>query len=129
MELVDSANLMGRAEKLGDGARLGALYPATGVGGSLVAVDLLEVEPGGATPRLQTAEEHILYVLAGSGEVHAGDNGPAALVHSGSVLRKSPHASLTRSQSRVVSNCASWSSRPCWPCPTARLASIPCPPR
>ncbi len=107
MELVDSANLMGRAETLGDGARLGALYPAAGVSGSLVAVDLLEVEPGSATPRQQTAEEHILYVLAGSGEVHAGDNGPAALVHSGSVLRIAPREAYSlsaqgREQLRVL---------------------------
>lgn len=107
MELVDSANLMGRAEKLGNGARLGALYPAAGVSGSLVAVDLLEVEPGSTTPRLQSAEEHILYVLAGSGEVHAGDNGPAALVHSGSVLRVAPREAYSlsvqgREQLRVL---------------------------
>ncbi|MEP6776159.1 MAG: hypothetical protein ABJA50_11245, partial [Chloroflexota bacterium] len=97
MELVDSANLMGRAEKLGNGARLGALYPAAGVSGSLVAVDLLEVEPDSATPLLQTAEEHILYVLAGSGEVHGGDNGAAALVRSGSVLRIAPREAYSLS--------------------------------
>ena len=51
MELFDLAVLMGRAERLGHGVRLGALYPATGAGGSLVAVDLLEVEPEGSTPR------------------------------------------------------------------------------
>jgi ribonuclease HI/quercetin dioxygenase-like cupin family protein len=107
MELVDSANLMGRAEKLGDGARLGALYPAAGVSGSLVAVDLLEVEPGSATPRLQTAEEHILYVLTGLGEVHGGDNGAAALVRSGSVLRIAPREAYSlsaqgREQLRVL---------------------------
>ena len=107
MELIDSANLMGRAEKLGSGARLGALYPAAGVSGALVAVDLLEVEPGSTTPRLQTAEEHILYVLAGTGEVHAGDNGPAALVHSGSVLRIAPREAYSlsaqgRDQLRVL---------------------------
>lgn len=107
MELVDSANSMGRAEKLGDGARLGALYPAAGVSGSLVAVDLLEVEPGSATSRLQTAEEHILYVLAGSGEVHGGDNGAAVLVRAGSVLRIAPREAYSlsaqgREQLRVL---------------------------
>ena len=97
MELVDSAVLMGRAEQLGEGARLGALYPAAGAGGSLVAVDLLEVEPGASTPRMQSAEEHILYVLSGAGEVHGGEDGPAALVRPGSVVRIAPREAHTLS--------------------------------
>jgi quercetin dioxygenase-like cupin family protein/ribonuclease HI len=95
MELVDSAGLLSRAEKLGDGARLASLYPASGAGGSLVAVDLLELQPGKSTPSLQFAEEHILYVLSGSGEARAGDGGPAALLRAGSVARIAPREAHT----------------------------------
>src|SRR5438105_5266247 len=69
MELLDTASLMSRAERLGDGARLAALHPTAPTPGALVAVDLLEVEPGASTPTLQTAEEQLLYVLSGSGEI------------------------------------------------------------
>ncbi|HST05137.1 MAG TPA: cupin domain-containing protein, partial [Chloroflexia bacterium] len=75
--------------------RLGALYPATGAGGSLVAVDLLEVEPEGSTPLMQAAEEHILYILSGAGEVQGGEGGSVGLVRAGSVVRIAPREAHT----------------------------------
>ena len=101
MELFDVTNLAGRARSLGDGARMSALYPtgAAQPSGSLVALDLLEVEPGASTPATQTAEEHFLYVLAGAGEVTGGDGGPVAQLRAGSVIHVAPREAYTLSAS------------------------------
>lgn len=97
MELFDVASLTGRARSLGDGASIVALYPtgANSTPGGLVALDLLEVEPGASTPTMQAAEEHFLYVVAGSGEVKGGAGGPVAQVRAGSFIRIAPREAHT----------------------------------
>jgi ribonuclease HI len=70
---------------MGEKARITQLYP-TGAGPmGLLAVDLLEIEPGGSTAMLRHTEEQVLYVLSGTGEVRGGDS-VAALVRANSAL-------------------------------------------
>lgn len=96
MEILDTASLMGRAQQLGEHARLAQLYPfgSGAQNAALMAVDLLEIEATGSTPLMRHAEEHFLYVVQGNGELHT-ESGPAALLRPGSALYvgpREPHA-------------------------------------
>jgi hypothetical protein len=77
MQIRNASEMMGRAEDRGDGARSVQLYPDPLSRDGLVALDLWEVEPGGSMPPTSHAEEHILYVVAGSGELSGGGDGTA----------------------------------------------------
>ncbi|MBF6611948.1 MAG: reverse transcriptase-like protein [Chloroflexi bacterium] len=75
----------------GQGASTRQLYPAGDAAQSLLAVDLLEVETGGQVKLHSYGEEHILFVIAGSGELSAADGGAVALVRADSVVYIAPH--------------------------------------
>src|SRR5207247_10781295 len=94
MEILDASNLMVRAENMGEQARMAQLYPSGSAGSALLAVDLLEVEPGGSTALLQHPEEQVLFVLSGSGEVR-GSNVVAALVRADSLVYVAPREAHT----------------------------------
>jgi ribonuclease HI/quercetin dioxygenase-like cupin family protein len=60
------------------------------VGGALQVVELLEIEPGGFTPVSAHAEEHVMFVIAGTGEMSGAVGGgptvvlrPETVVHVG----------------------------------------------
>src|SRR5207248_6455242 len=94
MEILDASNLMDRAESVGEQARMAQLYPSGSAGSALLAVDLLEIEPGGSTAPLQHAEEQVLFVLSGSGEVR-GSNAVAAMVRADSMVYVAPRETHT----------------------------------
>jgi ribonuclease HI len=94
MEILDASNLMDRAESVGEQARMAQLYPSGSAGSALLAVDLLEIEPGGSTALLQHVEEQVLFVLSGSGEVR-GSNVVAALVRADSLVYVAPREAHT----------------------------------
>ncbi len=108
MELFDLSSAAGRSRPLGDGARVTPLHPsgAAQASGGLVALDMLEVEPGASTPAMQTPEEHFLYVIAGAGEIMGGAGGPVVQLRPSSVIRiapREPHTlSATREALRVL---------------------------
>jgi len=89
MEILDASGLMGRAQNVGEKARVGQLYPSGAGGQGLLALDLIEVEPGGSTGTLRPDEERVLFVLSGTGEVRGSDS-VAALVRANSVLFVGP---------------------------------------
>ena len=76
---------------------MGALYPtgASSTPGSLVALDVLEVEPGSSTPGMATPEEHFLCVMSGTGEIKGGTDGPEAHLRPGSVIHVAPRETHT----------------------------------
>lgn len=95
MEIRDASSMMGRAEEVGSGAKMAQLHPSgpVGQGHALLAVDLLEIEPGGSTRLLQYAEEHLLFVIAGTGELKmgtGGDSGVSALLRPNAVVYVGP---------------------------------------
>jgi len=97
LELFDLSSVRGRAQRLSDGATMGALYPtgASSTPGSLVALDVLEVEPGSSTPGMTTPEEHFLCVMSGTGEIKGGTDGPEAHLRPGSVIHVAPRETHT----------------------------------
>src|SRR3954452_7928561 len=90
MHVHDAADMAFRAESLGTGARLTQLHPQGPSSDALLAVDLLEIEPGGSTPLSVHAEEQVLFVISGQGEVSGAAAGgssvrlaPDSVVHIG----------------------------------------------
>jgi ribonuclease HI len=90
MEIRDATAMSGRGEEFGNGARLTQLHPDVMSAQAVVAVDLWEIEPGGSTPLLASAEEQILFVLSGTGELSGATEGgvtatvrPFSVVHIG----------------------------------------------
>ena len=78
MEIRNAAEMAERGERIGQGCRLTQLHPVGSVGAAMQAVDLLEIEPGGFTPLSAHAEEHVMFVISGEGEVSgAGIGGDA----------------------------------------------------
>lgn len=77
MEIRDVSSMKGYANKRGNSAQVTQLYPV-GPANGLVAVDLWEIEPGGQTSLHAHAEEHVLFVLEGEGEIAAGQTSGAS---------------------------------------------------
>ncbi len=75
----------------GQGASIRQLYPLVDAAQSLLAVDLLEIEADGQTKLHSHGEEHLLFVIAGSGELSAADGGAIALVRADVVAYIAPH--------------------------------------
>jgi ribonuclease HI/uncharacterized RmlC-like cupin family protein len=97
MEILDVAGLTERAQKVGSGARLAAVYPSiSGVPG-LFAVDLLLVEAGGTTDTMRHPEERVLYVVSGTGTVRGG--GAEVMLSEGSAVYIGPAEAHTISNS------------------------------
>lgn len=88
MQLSDLQSLRGHSETPAEGVTLTQLYPH-GEGNGLVAVDLLEVEAGATLPMRSHAEEQVLFVVSGTGELVSGD-GMTVGVRGGSVVSVSP---------------------------------------
>jgi ribonuclease HI/mannose-6-phosphate isomerase-like protein (cupin superfamily) len=86
MEIYDASELMRRVASGQDGARTGQIYPAGRSDNSLVAVDLLEIEPGRGTRAAARPEEQIVYVLSGSGDLIGGGSNTLRL-QANSVVR------------------------------------------
>jgi ribonuclease HI len=86
MEIHDASELMRRVASAQDGARTGQIYPAGRADNSLVAVDLLEIEPGRGTQPSARPEEQIVYVLSGAGELGSG-SGNSLRLQANSVVR------------------------------------------
>jgi len=86
MEILNASNLMSRAEAAGDRARIVQLYPSNGASHGLLAVDLLEIEPGGSTTWLEHAEEHVLFVVSGEGEIRAAGDTVTATLRPNSII-------------------------------------------
>ena len=88
MEILDASSLMNWGASVGERARMAQLYPSGPSAHALLAVDLLEVDPGGSTALLEHAEEHLLFVVSGSGEISSG--GTTALLRANSVVYVGP---------------------------------------
>ena len=87
MEIRNAADMAGRAETIGQGCRLTQLHPAGPAAGALQVVDLLEIEPDGFTPVSAHAEEHVMYVIAGTCELTgAVGGGPTVLLRPDTVV-------------------------------------------
>jgi ribonuclease HI len=92
MEIRNVADMASRAENMGTGARVTQVYPEGGTGQALLAVDLWEIEPGGSVPARTDAEEHVLFVVSGSGELGSGSDGAAsALLRPNTVVHVAHH--------------------------------------
>src|SRR5947209_18853109 len=90
MEIRNAADMNSRADSTGQGFRVTQLHPDGPAGHALMAVDLWEIDPGGSTPLTGHAEEHVLFVIAGTGEVSGSTQGgltakvgPNSVVHVG----------------------------------------------
>ncbi len=81
---------MSRAESAGDRARIGQLYPSISASQGLLAVDLLEIEPEGSTAWLEHAEEQVLFVVSGEGEIRGSGDGVTAILRANSVVYLGP---------------------------------------
>lgn len=68
MEIRDVSSMKSYAQPTGDSASLTQLYPLPSSIG-LLAVDLCEIQPGGHTSLHSHAEEHVLFILSGQGEI------------------------------------------------------------
>ncbi len=95
MEIHDASTLLMPVPDSGDGVKVARLYPTdTGrAGGGLLAVDLWELDPGASTPLHRHAEEHVLFVISGTGELRGsapGSGGVSALLRAGSVAHIAP---------------------------------------
>ncbi len=89
MQLGDVQSLRGHSESPAEGVTLTQLYPHGGDGNGLVAVDLLEIEARSQMPLRSHAEEQVLFVVSGTGELSNGD-GLTVGVRGGSVVSVSP---------------------------------------
>ncbi len=86
MEIRNASDMMSRAETVGQGCRVTQLHPYGPLGYAILAVDLWEIEPGGFTPLSGHAEEHVMFVISGSGELSgAVASGPTVTVRKDSV--------------------------------------------
>src|SRR5437764_14378280 len=79
MQVHDAVEMASRAEGLGTGARLTQLHPHGPSADAVLAVDLLEIDPGGSTPLSGHAEEHVLFVVSGTGEVSGATAGGSSV--------------------------------------------------
>ncbi|HET9493590.1 MAG TPA: cupin domain-containing protein [Chloroflexia bacterium] len=86
MQITDATGQNDGARHLGPGVRLVPLYPTAHADSALLAVDLLEIEPGSETPQLQGSAEQVLFVLSGRGQVTGAGGSPSALLGPGSVV-------------------------------------------
>jgi ribonuclease HI/quercetin dioxygenase-like cupin family protein len=89
MQISDATGTNSGARQLGPGVRLVPLYPTAHADSALLAVDLVEIEPGSETPELQAAAEQVLFVLSGRGQVTGAAGSPSALLGPGSVVHLS----------------------------------------
>lgn len=89
MQLTDIQSLRSHSETPAEGVTITQLHPYGGDGNSLLAVDLLEVEAGAQMPLRRHAEEQVLFVVSGVGELSSGD-GLTLSVRGGSVVSVSP---------------------------------------
>lgn len=87
MEIRDVAELMNRTARTQDGARVGQLHPARPSDNSLLAVDLVELQPGASTSLSAAAEEQVVFVLSGSGEAGTAAGGTTVRLQANSLLR------------------------------------------
>ncbi|MDQ6692972.1 MAG: cupin domain-containing protein [Chloroflexota bacterium] len=88
MEIKDLSSLA--KNELG-GMAVTQLYPGASMAGALMAVDLWEIAPGGASALQRHSEEHLLFFIVGSGEVSAGEGrGPVTHVEVDSVVYVGP---------------------------------------
>lgn len=117
MEIRDVAELMNRAARTQDGARVGQLHPARPSDNSLLAVDLVELQPGASTS-LSAAEEQVVFVLSGSGEASTASGGTTVRLRANSLLRTTQgeaHRLLNTGSDTlrllVVTSLIAWSSR------------------
>jgi ribonuclease HI len=69
MHVHDVGEMESRTEVLATGARTTQLHPHAPKEDAMLAVDLIEIDPGLSTPPAAHEEEHVLFVLSGSGEV------------------------------------------------------------
>jgi ribonuclease HI/quercetin dioxygenase-like cupin family protein len=88
MQLSDVSSLRGFSEQLAEGVTLTQLYPHAGDGNGLLALDLLEVEAGSQSPMRSSAEEQVLFVVSGTGEL--SQDGATVSVKAGAVVSLSP---------------------------------------
>ncbi|HEY0068735.1 MAG TPA: cupin domain-containing protein [Chloroflexia bacterium] len=88
MQLSDVSSLRGFSEQLAEGVTLTQLYPHVGDGNGLLALDLLEVEAGSLSPMRNSAEEQVLFVVSGTGEL--SQDGATVSVKAGVVVSLSP---------------------------------------
>jgi ribonuclease HI/quercetin dioxygenase-like cupin family protein len=88
MQLSDVSSLRAFSEQLADGVTLTQLYPHAGDGNGLLALDLLEVEAGSQSPMRSSAEEQVLFVVSGTGEL--SQDGATVSVKAGAVVSLSP---------------------------------------
>src|ERR1044072_8122832 len=79
MEIRDASELASQAQRTGRGARVTQLHPVLGMAGALMAVDLLEVEPGGSVPAVARSAEQGLFVVSGAGERSGAARGGATV--------------------------------------------------
>jgi ribonuclease HI len=87
MEIRNASDMAERAERFGQGCRLTQLHPVGHVGNALLVVDLLEIEPGGFTPLSAHSEEHLMFVVAGTGELSgAVGGGPTVMLRPDTVI-------------------------------------------
>lgn len=84
MQLSDVSSLRSFSEGLAEGVTLTQLYPHAGDGNGLLALDLLEVEAGRESPVRSSAEERVLFVVSGTGEL--SQDGAAVGVKAGVVI-------------------------------------------
>jgi ribonuclease HI len=89
MQITDATGSNAGTRQLGPGVRLVPLYPTAHADSALLAIDLLEVDPGSETPELQAAAEQVLYVLSGRGQVTGAAGSPSVLLGPGSVVHLS----------------------------------------
>lgn len=89
MEIRDVSSMKGYAASSGDSASVTQLYPV-GPSNGLLALDLWEVQPGGQTSLQAHMEEHVLFVLSGSGEISSGDGGVSARITADAVVYLGP---------------------------------------
>ena len=91
MQVHDAGEMASRAESLGSNARITQLHPLGPTEDAMLAVDLLEIDPDGSTPLGAHHEEHVYFVLAGTGEIRGAvpvgaAAGSAITLHPGSVV-------------------------------------------
>lgn len=79
MQVHNVSELAGHAERVGNGARITQLHPHGALADAMQVVDLLEIEPGGFTPLGAHAEEHVLFVISGSGTIQGASSGGASV--------------------------------------------------
>jgi ribonuclease HI len=89
MQITDATSSGGGASQFGPGVRLVPLYPTSHADSALLAVDLLEIDPGSETPQMQGSAEQVLFVLSGRGQVAGAGGSPSALLGPGSVVHLS----------------------------------------